>query len=43
MRCEVDDYIVKGESIDYLIVRIATLFRRLENLKESRSYHNQIF
>jgi len=43
MRCEVDDYIVKGESIDYLIVRIATLFRRLESLNDPANYHTQIF
>ncbi len=42
MRCEVDDYIVKGESVDYLIVRIATLFRRLQNLKGSRGSDHQI-
>lgn len=30
--CDVDGYIVKGESIDLLVVRIASLFRRLHSL-----------
>lgn len=34
--CDVDDYIVKGESIDFLIVRVATLFRRIEVLATPR-------
>lgn len=30
--CDVDGYIVKGESLDLLVVRIASLFRRLHSL-----------
>lgn len=39
--CEVDDYITKNTSIDYLIVRIATLFKRISsttnNLESDRN------
>lgn len=35
--CDVDDYIVKGESIDFLIVRVAALFRRIHSLSNTGS------
>lgn len=41
IRCEVDDYIVKGESIDYLIVRVATLFRRMDKLTDRSRFHSR--
>lgn len=42
MHCEIDDYIVKSASIDYLIVRIDMLFKRLKSLGERKEIQDAI-
>ena len=42
MQCEIDDYIVKGASIEYLIVRIATLLNRVDSLTDASSANESV-
>jgi two-component system, OmpR family, response regulator len=43
MKCEIDDYIIKTESIDYLIVRISTLLKRVEGFSQTNREIDVLF
>ena len=41
LRLGADDYITKDSSMEYIVIRIEALFRRLDAIRDAHAYHNR--